>query len=176
MTRFPSIGALGKDKLDAVLLSVAQRAVVHPSCDTNEGCDVVGVLDTDGGNGVVLLFLECKYTVANYSQFEDKALKTLNGLAELLEASGGMLGGRSVRHVGFGMVRMGGGRMGTLGAELRNAMNKVGSYATVSLHACSGANELQRLLTPPIYHVVPDKEYYDPPAEIPLAITVQRGR
>ena len=66
--------------------------------------------------------------------------------------------------------------MGTLGAELHNAMNKVGSYATVSLHACSGANELQRLLTPPIYHVVPDNEYYDPPAEIPLAIAVQRGQ
>ena len=64
------VGALDKNKLDAVHLAVAQRAVVHPSCDTNAGCDVVGVLDTSDDNGVVLLFLECKYTtVANAFPF-----------------------------------------------------------------------------------------------------------
>ena len=197
VNRFPCAGrkggkqaALRKNERDQMPL--AQRAVVHPRHPQNEGCDVVGVLDTEDSNGVVLLLLNCKYTAIKEfnERFSHKAQLALEGIAGLLEATKRkqrvVLGGKKVVHVAFGMALMGRHLVDAEGNEdlpydkyfatatgLNTVIERLASCAiTVSLHVCRGAEDLQRLLTPPLYHVIPDNEWHDAPTNAGVSCAV----
>ena len=154
------------DAVECVADALAKRAVIHPRNENNRGCDVVGVLDEAEG-GVVLLLLESKYTTAvSTVKLREKAQNALEDVLELSTRKSHLLGGRRIAHVAFTVVLAGGmgeaARAGTFDDEvLAAAIGELGKLGVpVSLHLCCGPQDMQRLLTPPIYHVIPDGEYH----------------
>jgi hypothetical protein len=150
---------------ECVADALAKRAVIHPRSESNRGCGVVGVLDEAGG-GVVLLLLEAKCTTGESAvKLREKAQNALEDVLELSTRKRHLLGGRRIAHVAFAVVLAGGmGEAAGAGAfdneVLAAAIGELGKLGvSVSLHLCYGPQDMQRLLTPPIYHVIPDGVY-----------------
>jgi hypothetical protein len=180
---FPCVWALNQQQEELtrqtgiVRDALAHRSIIFPTSKYNAGCDCVGLMDEVSGGaegvGTVLILVESKYCTYTADTLSD----TLSNKAHL--ALYGVLHktfpkGKTVKHVAFVAVIAGAvdptcvyrmdykSSQRTWQSTLKDAIDKLFSkhHITVSLHINAGVEGCRRLLTPVVYHLVPDNEFH----------------